>query len=47
MLKEQFESLVEKYMDMIYRVAYSWTKARCYSEHHGARWKILIITQKP
>lgn len=26
MLKEQFESLVEKYMDMIYRVAYSWTK---------------------
>ena len=26
MLKEQFESLVEKYMGMIYRVAYSWTK---------------------
>ena len=26
MLKEQFESLVEKYMYMIYRVAYSWTK---------------------
>lgn len=26
MLKEQFESLVEKYMDMIYRVAYSQTK---------------------
>ena len=26
MSKEQFESLAEKYMDMIYRVAYSWTK---------------------
>lgn len=26
MSKEKFESLAEKYMDMIYRVAYSWTK---------------------
>lgn len=26
MPKEKFENLAEKYMDMIYRVAYSWTK---------------------
>lgn len=26
MSKEKFENLAEKYMDMIYRVAYSWTK---------------------
>lgn len=26
MLKEKLETLAEKYMDMIYRVAYSWTK---------------------
>ena len=26
MLKEKFEALAEKYMDSIYRVAFSWTK---------------------
>ncbi len=26
MLKEKFETFAEKYMDMVYRVAYSWTK---------------------
>lgn len=26
MLKEEFVIFAEKYMDMIYRIAYSWTK---------------------
>ena len=32
MTKEEFTACAEAYMDMIYRVAYSWTKISCSDE---------------